>query len=134
MMKKTHQKHTQPSRLPLAMKSLYTSRAFVPEFYSRLDMCVYQSSMVTYVCYRTDDLRSTVKLSRLYDICSDATITPFMAYRNENKYCNCNFRLSFECLLLLVCCSWTWKEKKKHKTWNHATNININYYVLYSPT
>ena len=70
---------TQPTRLPLAMKSLYTPRAFVPEFYSRLDMCVCQSSMVTQVRNRTDDLRSTVKLSRLYDNCSDATITTFMA-------------------------------------------------------
>ena len=98
---------TQPTRLPLAMKSLYTPRAFVPEFYSRLDMCVCQSSMVTQVRNRTDDLRSTVKLSRLYDNCSDATITTFMAHRNKNKNndCNCNFRLSLECLLLLVCCS-----------------------------
>ena len=38
---------TQLTRLPLAMKSLYTPRAFVPEFYSRLDMYVCQSSMVT---------------------------------------------------------------------------------------
>ena len=96
---------TQLTRLPLAMKSLYTSRAFVPEFYSRLDMCVYQSSMVTYVCYRTDDLRSTVKLSRLYDNCGDATITTIMAHRNKNNDCNCNFKLSLDCLLLLVCCS-----------------------------